>query len=465
MANSKTLIRDFTSGSVAKKLIVFAAPLFLSNMLQVVYNMVDMVIVGQVTGDVGISAVSVGGDIAHFLVFLAMGFSNAGQVIIAQYIGAGQRNKLGRFIGTMFMFLFTCAIVLSAACLLLRNQILQIMSTPAAAWDGAMVYSCTCMVGLAFTYGYNMVSAVLRGMGDSRHPFLFISIAAVLNIILDVLFVMVFRWGPFGAALATVIGQAVSFISAAVFLVRRRAQFGFEISRADFRIHGDMLSGLLRLGVPMAILSASVQFSKLFVNSWINSYGVIVSAVSGVGNKLNLIGNQISNAMNTAGASMIGQNVGAKKYDRVTRIVLTVLAINSSLALVMIAALLLFPAQIFGIFGSTDAMLAVAMTFLPIGVLNLCSSALRSGANSFIHGTGSSHINFLTAILDGLLLRIGLSLLFGLVLRMEYFGFWLGDAVASFTPFPIGLIYFLSGRWKTRNAISEGKKADDGEPA
>ena len=141
----------------SKQLLLFSAPLFLSNLLQVVYNMVDMIIVGQVSGKTGLSAVSIGGDVSHFLTFIAMGFSSAGQIIIAQYIGAGQREKLGRFIGSMFTFLTGCAMVLSVLCLIFREGILSLMNTPAASWDEALAYSTVCIIGLVFIYGYNMV--------------------------------------------------------------------------------------------------------------------------------------------------------------------------------------------------------------------------------------------------------------------------------------------------------------------
>ena len=268
MAKQK-FITDFTQGSVPKQLLRFATPLFLANLLQVVYNMADMVIVGQVMGSVGLSAVSIGGDVSSFLTFVAMGFSNAGQVIISQFIGAGQRKKVGAFVGTMFTFLVGFALVLGGVCLIFREQVLTLMNTPAAAWDQALAYSTVCIAGLVFIYGYNMVSAVLRGMGDSKHPFIFIALAAVMNIILDIVLVWGLKMGAMGAAIATVFSQAFSFVCCAVFLWRSRHEMDFEVSLSDF-LHPqkEYLASLTKLGVPMAIKSAAIHFSKLFVNSW-----------------------------------------------------------------------------------------------------------------------------------------------------------------------------------------------------
>jgi len=447
----RSQVKDFTSGNITKQLAVFAWPLFLSNLLQVVYNMVDMIIVGQSLGSAGISAVSVGGDVSHFLTFIAMGFSSAGQVLIARYIGAKQLDKLGRFVGTMFGFLFACALLLGCAGLMLNTRILNIMNTPAEAFSGARAYSAISMGGLVFIYGYNIISAVLRGMGDSKHPFIFISIAAVLNLLLDIVFVLGLHMGAGGAALATVLSQAVSFLACAAFLIRRRREFHLDIRPADFiRWDKEMLSALVRLGTPMAIKSASIQVSKLFVNSWINSYGIAVSAFAGIANKVSSVSNLVSNALNTAGSTMVGQNIAAGEYDRVKKILVRLGAITLSIALVCSAAIALFPEAVFGIFTTDEAVLEIGMRYVPIAVMLFFGAAMRAIMNALINGSGHTKINFATAILDGIVLRIGLALLFGLGVGMKHYGFWLGDALAGFTPFWIGLAFYFSGKWKNK---------------
>ena len=453
-------ITDFTEGNVPKQLLRFATPLLLANLLQAVYNMADMVIVGRVMGSVGLSAVSVGGDVSGFLTFLAMGFSNAGQVIISQYIGAGQRKKVGGFVGTMFTFLTACSLVLSIICLIFRQGILGLMNTPAASWDEALAYSTVCIAGLFFIYGYNMVSAVLRGMGDSRHPFFFIALAAVMNIVLDIVLVWGLQMGAMGAAIATVFSQGFSFVACAIFLWRSRHEMDFEISFQDF-LHPKMeyLSSLTKLGIPMAIKSASIHFSKLFVNSWINSYGVAVSAMAGIVNKLGSICNLISNSVNAAGSSMVGQNVGAQKYERVPRIMTTCFCFTLCSSALMALAVYLFPELVFGIFTDEAAVMAIAMEWLPVSVVLFLGSACRSPMNALINGSGNHKVNFATAILDGIVMRIGLGVLLGLVLHMDYIGFWLGDALAGYTPFFIGLVYYFTGSWKTRKYVIKEEKA------
>lgn len=448
---SGTQIKDFTQGNISKQLFTFAWPLFLSNLLQVVYNMVDMIVVGKVLGKAGLSAVAVGGDVSHFLTFISMGFASAGQVIIARYIGARQRNKIGTFVGTMSSFLLVCAIGLSCAGLFFQDTILHLMNTPAEAYAGALSYSTISMIGLVFIYGYNTVSAIMRGMGDSKHPFVFISIAAVLNLFLDLIFVVGFHLGAGGAALATVISQGVSFISCVMFLWKNHEQFELNVKKQDFIIWDQtMLGELVRLGTPMAIKSASIQTSKLFVNSWINSYGVAVSAFAGIAQKVANISNLISNAMNTAGATMVGQNIAAGEFERVKKILFVIAKITLTIAAGMSFILWLFPEQIFGLFTEPGdiEVLALAGGYVPIAALLFFGSALRAVMNALINGSGNHRINFVTAILDGIVLRIGLALLFGLVLNMKHYGFWLGDALAGFTPFWIGLVFYITGLWK-----------------
>ena len=450
----KKYTADFTDGKIFKQLIIFATPLFFSNLLQIIYNIADMIIVGQTLGKVGLSAVSIGGDITHFLTFIAMGFSNAGQVLISQYLGARKQNKLSRFVATTFSFLFVSSIIISILCFYLRVPFLHLMNTPKEAFDQALSYCTISIIGLMFIYGYNTASAVLRGMGDSIRPFIFVAISATLNIFLDLILVLGLKKGAAGAALATVISQAVSFIFCVWYIYEHRKNYGLRISHLHFiKWDPKMLMQLIKLGVPMAIKNASIHLSKLCVNSWINSYGVAVSAFSGVANKINSTTNLISNAFNTAGSSMVGQNLGAKKYSRVKEIMIAIFKITSGVAIVFSILILLFPIEIYKCFTNDPEVITVGMTFIPIAILIFWGSAARSGMNAFINGSGNYGVNFVTALLDGIILRIGLSFLFGLSLKMGYLGFWLGDALAGFTPLFIGLVFYMSDCWKKQNIV------------
>ena len=448
--SSDSLIRDLTQGSVTRLLLIFAFPLLCSNLLQTVYNMVDMIVIGQFVGREGLSAVSIGGDVLHFLTFLVMGFSNAGQVILSQYIGAGNRDRIRGTIGTMFTVTFLCAVGLTIVCYFGLDAFLTAMNTPQECFDYARQYGITCVLGLVFIYGYNLVSAILRGMGDSKHPFIFIAVATVVNLVLDLVFVALLGMGPFGAALATVIGQAVSFLWALFYLYRHKEAFGFDFRPASFKPDPEVLPKLIKLGLPMILQSAAINFSMLFVNSYINGYGVVASAVTGVGNKLGSITAVVTNALSTAGSSMVGQNIGAGKYHRVPKIIGVSLVVDLAFAALLSFLTICFPRTIFGLFNDDPQVLDMAMTYIPVAVLLYVGFAMRSPFFALINGSGNAKLNLIVGLLDGVICRVGLAMLMGIALEMGIMGFWLGNAFAGYMPFLIGGVYFLTGKWKKR---------------
>ena len=448
--SSDTLIRDLTQGSVTRLLLIFAFPLLCSNLLQTVYNMVDMIVIGQFVGREGLSAVSIGGDVLHFLTFLVMGFSNAGQVILSQYIGAGNRDRIRGTIGTMFTVTFISAVGLTIVCYLGLDAFLHAMNTPEECFDYARQYGLTCVLGLVFIYGYNLVSAILRGMGDSKHPFIFIAVATVVNLVLDLVFVAGLGIAPFGADLETVIGKGVSFLWAIFYLYRPKESFGFDFKPASFKPDPEVLPKLIRLGLPMILQSAAINFSMLFVNSYINSYGVVASAVTGVGNKLGSITAVVTNALSTAGSSMVGQNLGAEKYHRVPKIIGVSMVIDLAFAVLLSFLTICFPRTIFGLFNSDPQVLDMSMTYIPVAVLLYVGFAMRSPFFALINGSGNAKLNLIVGLLDGVICRVGLAMLMGLAMGMGIMGFWLGNAFAGYMPFLIGGVYFLTGKWKRR---------------
>ena len=447
---SKTMVKDLTTGNVTKLLLSFAFPLFISNALQAVYNIVDMIVVGQYIGGAGMSAVSIGGDILHLLTFVAMGFSSAGQVLIARDVGSKRLDQVQKTIGTMFTFLLSISVLVSIGCYFIRFDILRWINTPAESYAFTMDYTVTCIAGLFFIYGYNIVSAILRGMGDSRRPFIFIAIAAVLNIVLDIVFVAGCGMEVFGAALATVISQAGSFIVSLIYLYRRRESFGFDFKLKSFRIDSSALKPLVALGIPMAIQSAAINLSKIVLMSWINLFGVVYSALAGVYNKINVMINIVSNSFTTAGSSMVGQNLGAKQYERVPKIMKTVGTCTLLVSTIFTIVIVCFQGSIYQLFTSDEAVLANAYILLIPIILNFYGAATRSIAFSLINGSGNTKLNYAVAILDGMISRIGIAALLGFALKVGCQGFWYGDAIAGFIPFVIGMCYFLSGKWKIK---------------
>lgn len=445
---NKSMVKDLTNGSVPKLLFAFAAPLFVSNALQAIYNIVDMIVVGQVIGGSGMSAVSTGGNILHLLTFVAMGFSSAGQVIIAREVGEKDNEAVRKTIGTLFTMLFAIAIVISIGCFIFKDTLLHLVNTPTEAYKYTMDYTIICIVGLIFIYGYNVVSAIMRGMGDSKRPFMFVAIAAIINIVLDLLFVVVLKMEVAGAAWATVIGQSFSFIFALMYLYKHKEEFGFDFKPKSFIPHKTAMAKLAALGIPMALQSAAISISQTVVAAWVNSFGIIYSAIAGIISKLNMMMGIMSNSITTAAASMIGQNLGAKKYHRVPKILGWGFLGSFVLAIIGSIIIKLDPDLIFGFFTSDEVVLAEATIIILPVILNFFGASSRCFGFGIINGSGNSKLNLCVAILDGMVGRIGFAYLLGWYFNMGPKGFWLGDALAGFMPFVIGGTYYLTGAWK-----------------
>ena len=455
------LIRDLTVGSVPGTLLRFALPLFLSGLLQMVYNMVDMVVVGQFVGTHGLSAVAIGGEVLQLITFIAMGFSNAGQILISRYVGEERHDRVGQMVGTLFTLLMSLAVILMIVLFFAIPGILRWLNTPEEIWQYTWEYSIVCISGIIFIYGYNLVSAILRGMGDSKHPFQFIAIASVLNIILDLLFVGAMKMGPLGAALATVIGQCVSFLFALRLLYKNREQIQFDFKPKSFRMHKSVTKPLISLGVPMVIQSAAVTFSMLFVNAYINAYGTVAVAVTGIARKLEGMLGVVSQAISSAGGAMISQCLGARKTERVPKVVYTALWVVAIPSAIMAVITLFRPEWLFGLFSNDPEVLTLALTYIPVAMVQYTGATLRPANFALINGSGNSKLNLTVALLDGIVARIGIAMLLGVVLGWGIRGFWYGNALAGIVPFFIGGVYLISGKWKKR--VGQGRKDSAGE--
>ena len=205
---------DLTEGPIMKTLLTFAIPIILTNLIQQIYSLVDLMVVGQFVGSIGTVGVSTGGEIADFMTPLATAFAMSGQIYISQLIGAGEHRRAKKTIGTLFSIMFIASICIAVLTVIFNNQILTLLNCPQEAWSQAQAYMIITVIGMPFIFGYNAVCGVLRGMGESKKPLFFISVAAVTNIILDILLVAVFKLEAAGTAIATVMAQLGSFIAA-----------------------------------------------------------------------------------------------------------------------------------------------------------------------------------------------------------------------------------------------------------
>ena len=437
------------------QLLMFTLPFMASNALQVLYSTIDMVIVGKYVGTPGLSAVSQSSQILSFATGVCLGFSNAGQVLISQALGAGKRKEINEIIGTLFGLILGMGLLLSCVILLARPWIMSVMNIPAESWDMAADYMIICGGGLVFTAGYNMVSAALRGMGDSRRPFLFIGIASAVNLILDILFTGIMGFGVAGAAWATIIGQAVSFLFSIYYLYRNRDAFGFDFKRKSFiprKKYGKMIA---ELGTPMAVQSGCINLSMLFVNAMVNNVGVVASATFGVGVRIDDIVNKISQGLQFAAMPMISQNIAAGERRRARQVVWFVWLFAFVLMVLFMTVYFVSGRQLFMLFSDDTKVHDMSATFIRAILWMFPAMSVMRGSNAFIQGIGNAKLSMVLALLDGVVLRIGLSWLFGIVLDWGFYGFVLGYGLAPYGCAVPGMIYFLSGVWQRRRVLAE----------
>jgi putative MATE family efflux protein len=453
--STRGLSKNFTQGNIARQLLWFALPFMASNALQVLYSTIDMVIVGEYVGTAGLSAVSQSSQIVNFATMVCLGFSNAGQVLLAQAMGAGKRKEMNDVIGTLFGFISALALVLTAVVLVAQTWILDVMKIPTESYDMARDYLVICAAGLVFTAGYNMVSAVLRGMGDAKRPFLFIGIASAVNLVLDIVFTGFWGWGVAGAAWATIIGQAVSFLFSLFYLFRRREAFGFDFKRESFIPKPKYTGMIASLGTPMAIQSGCINLSMLVVNAMINEVGVVASATFGVGVRIDDIVNKISQGIQYAAVPMISQNIGAGNNERTKQVVRWVWVFSTALTVFFMILYVTLGKQLFMLFSDDPLVHDMSGEFVRAILWMFPAFAVMRGSGAFVQGIGYAKLSMALAILDGVVLRIGLSWLFGIALGWGFFGFVLGYGLAPYGYAIPSMIYFLSGKWTKRRVLAE----------
>lgn len=446
----RKIITDFTEGSVPKQLIKFSIPFMLSNALQILYSLVDMLVVGRILKGPGLSAVSTASQVFTFMTMLSMGFSTGGQVRIAQLIGANRRRDVGKVIGTLFTIVTVMGIAMTVIGISIMHPVLKLLNTPEAAYQYAVDYTLVCSCGIIFTYGYNMVSAVMRGMGDSKHPLVFIAIASVINLILDIVFVAFLNMGTFGAALATIIGQAFSFIYAVYFLYRHRDEFDFDFKPKSFIPEKETLRELTRLGVPFALQSCAINISMMFVSSLINDVSVEASSVFGVGVKVDDIVNKITQAFSFAVSAMVGQNIAAGKESRIRSVFFLAMLYSAVLYAAFTVVYIMFPEKLFSLFTDDAGVIELAPVFVKAIVWGFPGMIIMRSTNGFIQGIGNAKLSLIFALIDGFVMRITLSYVIGVTMGYGLFGYILGYGLAPFGTAVPGLIYFLSGTWKKR---------------
>ncbi|MCD7805971.1 MAG: MATE family efflux transporter [Lachnospiraceae bacterium] len=470
--------RDLTQGPIFMNLMIFALPVILANVIQQLYGMVDLAVAGKYVGSIGTVGVNTGGEMADLVLPIALGVATAGQIYIAQLVGAKDHESVKATVSTLLTLATLISVVLAVIMIVFSAPILHLLNCPEEAMGQARAYMIITAFGYPFVFGYNAVCGLLRGMGESKWPLFFIIIAATINIFADILLVAVIPLEAAGTAIATVLSQIGSFTAAFAYMYRQRDHFGLKFDRSFFRIDVHAVQILGKLALPQIARSLLVRCGLLFINANINVYGTEVSATNGVGNKIQKFVEVFMQGVDTASASMIGQNLGAKKTKRAGRVVWCTLSMTMVFAAVASVLCLLFPKQIFGLFSNDELVLALGVVYLEFMVIHFFSSAFVGAFQSMVTGCGFVSLGFAIGILDGVVCKIGLSLIFvplfasaqpgsifyfftsqipaaitGEAHSFGYLGYFLGIACSRILPGLLRFAYFVSGKWKTRKLL------------
>ncbi|MCC8067354.1 MAG: MATE family efflux transporter [Clostridiales bacterium] len=444
---------DLLNGPVASTLLAFSMPFMLSTLLQTLYSTTDTIVVGQYLGQNGLSAVSNGSQLMQMLYMICVGFSTAGQILIAQASGSGDEEKIQRVVDALLVMEVALSVVFGLICVVGSSWMLNVLATPKEAWSQARYYIVICGAGMIFTGLYNMFSAVLRGVGDSVHPFLFVLIASLVNVALDILFIVFFGWNVAGAALATVIGQFISVVFSIQYINRHRESFPFRLRLKEIFWDAETAVKIVKLGIPAAIQSAAIQFSFLFVSHMVNSLGVSVSAAFGVLQKLRNIPAILTQGLSLGASPMIGQNLGARRTDRVNQVVKSSLwfatIINIAFALFFWA----FPVLCFRLFTQDQAVLAYASVCITSLLIEVPARFAMPGCNALVSAQGFVKFSMIVAFIDAFVGRILFCWLFGVFLGWGAAGFFFGYSIGTYmTAIPV-FVYYISGLWKKRTKL------------
>ena len=449
----KQLIRDFTEGSIPRQLITFMLPFMAANAFQVLYTTVDMIIVGRYVGSSGLSAVSQGSQIINFATMFCSGFATAGQIVVAQIVGAKRYDELKGVIGTLFSMTLFMGALFAVAIVLLRNTLMIWLNIPEESVQMAISYITICGIAMVFSAGYNMIAAVLRGIGESNKPFVFILIASIVNIVFDLLFTGYMKMGVPGTAVATLMGHMSSFVLAAAYFVRHSEEIRFQFRLQNFIIQKKYFKVIGSTGIPLALRLAMVHISILFVNSMVNQLGVVASATFGVGMKIDDICNKTCVGIQHAATPIIGQNIAAKKPKRAKQTIYSAWIIASAITVIFVYLYVVFGRNLFMIFTDDPQVLALSPVFISAIIWTFIPLAIKRGTASFMNGIGKAKLGLLFAMINAVVLRIGLSWFFGSVLDLGFYGYVLGYGLAPFGESIPGLIYFLMGKWEKEKTL------------
>lgn len=441
---------DMTQGNAAGLLLRFALPMLVGNIFQQFYNMADSVIVGKFVGSHALGAVGSVGSLNFLFFSLCMGLGAGLGVLISQYFGAGQDEFVKKIIANAAYITAAAGIMMSLCGALLAKPILHIMHTPQENFADALVYMRIVCGATVVVAGYNMISSILRALGDSKTPLIFLVAASGINIVLDLLFVVVFQMGVAGAAWATVIAQVAAMVGSIWFGMHKNPYL--QLKKRHFRFDMEILRDSLRLGLPIAAQNALIAFSCVALQSVVNQFGSVVMAAYTATSRVEQLVQQPFGSLGTALSTFAGQNAGARRYDRVTAGCKVSVWIVVIFSLLMVAVMFLFGDKIVGFFVNDPEVIAIGGKGLQITSLMYIGLGLIYIMRGMLNGVGDAAFAMINGVTE-VIGRVGFAYLLLMLPSVGIWGVWYTNGLTWALTGAANVIRVLQGKWKTKIVI------------
>jgi len=440
---------DLTQGKVWKTILTFVFPLLIGNLLQQTYNLADSVIVGHFLGKEALAAVSASFFIYYFIISLVIGIGSGITVIISHYYGAKQYNNVQAAFSTILIFSLLIGFVLSAVGMLFPESFFRLVGTPPEVIPGAVRYFRIYAGGTFIFITFNSLLSVFRGMGDSTRSMLLIFITVLLNVALDIVFIIVFKWDIQGVAAATLIAQSTGVIISLIYLNKRHPLL--SLKGKDLRFNRLLFVQGVKIGLPTSVQHCSMAIGLLVLLSVVNLFGTDTLTAYGAAGKIEALITQVIITLSSAMAAFCGQNIGAGAMPRVYLGVRFVTFINVLFCLLIFLCIVYFGREMMMIFTSDatvitigrDYLLIVGATFLLHGAMNIMNGAMR--------GAGDTLFAMITGIVAFWFIRLPLA--YYLSERMGDSGIWWAISISVTIGFIATFLYYHSGRWKNHCII------------
>ena len=446
--------RDLTVGNTLSGIVMFAIPLLIGNLAQQLYSTVDAIVVGQYVGDDALGAVGLTTPIINLIFVLFMGISSGATIVVSQYFGAKDRKNLSKAVGTTIMLTVISGVIMSVVGALLSRPLLLLLDTPESMMEMATDYLAIIMIGLVANGLYNILSGVMRGMGDSVSPLLYLLVACLLNVVLDLVFVINFGMTTDGVALATIISQAVS---AALCLIRlARMKDTIDLNRSTLRISKSITARIVRLGVPSGVTQMIFSMSSILVQSLTNSLGANIVTANTMVMRIDGFAMMPNFTFGIAATTFAGQNIGAKKLDRMLKGTRELVLIALGTAIVMVGGILLAGKNLLYIFTQTPEIITLGQTMLKTLALGYIVFAVSQVLQGVMRGAGETAIPMWISIICTVIIRMPLAYLWAWLTRSPAFPN--GDPMCLYGTLLISwlcgcamsVFFYFKGKWRKK---------------